>query len=303
MRNNTLYIMDRDMEVLKYLTCGPAFAKDLYTRFFVKGGKPVHRRIFERRMKKLQDAGYLQSIRPKRIQGEELQNNGRIYMTTEECLGLLIHEGGVKVDRIRLVDLNKRSFPREMILTRLIRKICELEGPHYQVTRLYDDGMMSEFIPKRKIRWLPDLLLTVQMNDESSFSFLLELDKGLTRPAEFSRRLAAFTRVNRLLGFSSKGAPFGIFIACDSEDRMRFLQRVVEENSLTAKIKAAVAFNTIYNLENSPDPLNSWYRADGIKIETIFSEIDRFRSEQDEEDEAFANSFRSNCDDHGVIGW
>lgn len=84
---------------------------------------------------------------------------------------------------------------------------------------------------------------------------------------------------------------------------MRFLQRMVEEDSLTVKIKAAIAFNTIYDLENSPDPLNSWYRADGAKIENIFPEIDRFRSEQDEEDEAFANSFRSNCDDHNVIGW
>ncbi|TAJ99897.1 MAG: hypothetical protein EPO39_16285 [Candidatus Manganitrophaceae bacterium] len=165
----------------------------------------------------------------------------------------MTNEGGVKVDRIRLVDLKKRSFPREMVLIRLIRKICELEGPHYQVTRLHDDGMMSEFIPKKKIRRLPDLLLTAQMNDGSSFSFLLELDKGSTRAAEFSQKLAAFTQVNRLLGFSSIGAPFGIFIACDSEDRMRFLQQMVEENFLTAKVKATIAFNTIYNLENSPD--------------------------------------------------
>lgn len=129
MKNNILYIMDRDIEVLKYLACGPAFAKDLHTRFFVKGGKPVHRRIFERRMKKLQGAGYLQLTRPTGIRREELQNNGRIYMTTEECLELLTNEGGVNVDRIRRVDLNKRSFPREMILTGLIRRICEFEDP------------------------------------------------------------------------------------------------------------------------------------------------------------------------------
>lgn len=303
MKNSTLYIMDRDMDVLKYLACGPAFANDLYMRFFVKGGKPVHRRIFEKRMKKLQDADYLQSIRSKRIRGEEPQNNGRIYMITEGCLELLTNEGGVNVDRIRLVDLNKRSFPREMILTRLIRKICELEGPHYQVTRLYDDGMMSESIPKIKIRRIPDLLLTVQMRDGSSFSFLLELDKGLTQAAEFSQKLVAFTRVNRFLGFSSRREPFGILIACDSEDRMRFLQRVAKENSLTAKIKAAIAFNTIHDLENSPDPLNSWYRADGTKIENIFSEIDRFRSEQVDEDEEFANLFRLDCDDSNLIGF
>ena len=225
-----------------------------------------------------------------------------MYALAEKGLEVLIGEG-VDVNRIRLVNLNEKTIPHEMILTRLIRKICELEGPHYQVTCLYDDGMMSEFIPKRKIRWIPDLLLTVQMKDGLSFSFLLELDKGLTRAAEFSQKLVMFTRVNRLLGFSSKEAPFGIFVASDSEDHMRFLQHVTKENSLIAKIKGAIAFNTIYNLENSPDPLNSWYRADGTKIENIFSEIDRFRSEQDHEDEAFANLSRSNCDDHGVIGW
>lgn len=252
MKNSTVYITDRDVDVFKYLACGPAFGTDIHMRFFVKAGKTISCRAFRNRMEKLQSADCLQSILLQRIHRKKLQNKGRIYTITEKSLEVLVRNG-MSVEKIRLVDLKKRSFPREMILTRLIRKICELEGPHYQVTRLHDDGMMSEYIPKRKIRRLPDLLLTAQMKDESSFSFLLELDEGSTKAAEFSQNLAAFTQVNRLLGFSSIGAPFGIFIVCDSEDRMRFLQRVVEENSLTVRIKAAIAFNTIYNLENSPD--------------------------------------------------
>lgn len=302
MSRKGLQLTDRDIEILKYLANGPAFSDDLRTRFFVKSGKPISRRAFERRMKKLQDANCLQSIPSQRKHQEKLQNNGRIYAITEESLEVLVRNG-MSVERIRLVDLNKRSIPREMILIRLIRKICEFEGPCYEVTRLYDDGMMSRWIPRGRIRWIPDLLLSVQRKDESSFSFLLELDKGSSRTTEFSQKLAAFTQVNRFLGFSSKGTPFGIFIVCTSEDRMRFLQGMVEEDFLTTKIKAAIAFNTIHDLESSLDPLNSWYRADGTRIENIFSEIDRFRSEQDEEDKAFGNLFGLDCDDSNVTRW
>lgn len=301
MKNNTPYIIVRDMDVLKYLACGPAFSDDLYMRVFVKGGKLVHRKIFEIRMKKLQAAGYFQSIQPKKNRGEGPQNNGRIYTITERCRDLLTNEGRVNIDRIRLVDLKKRSFPREMILTRLVRKICELDGPNYQVTRLYDDGMMSKWIPREKIRWIPDLLLTVQMEDELSFSFLLELDKGSTRAAEFSQKLVAFARINWVFSPVNRREPFGIFIVCDTEDRMRFLQRVVEENSLTAKIKSLIAFNTIYNLENSPDPLNSWYRADGTKIEMIFTEMDQLCGEQVGEEEEFADLFKFARGDSNLI--
>ena len=276
MSRKGLQLTDRDIEIFKYLACGPAFSDDLHARFFVKSGKQIARRAFEKRMRELQDANFLQSIPSQRGHREKPQNNARIYAITEASQEVLVRDG-MSVERIRLVDLNKRSFPREMILTGLIRKICEFEGPHYQVTRLYDDGMMSEWIPREKIRWIPDLLLTVQMKDELSFSFFLEIDNGLTRAVDFSQKLVMFTRVNRFLGFSSKEAPFGIFVASDSEDHIRFLQHVTKENSLIAKIKAPIAFNTIYSLENSPDPLNSWYRADGTKIENIFSEIDQFR--------------------------
>src|SRR5579863_5593650 len=61
MRHKGLLVTDRDLDVLKYLAYGPAFAADLHARFFVKAGKRIDRRNFEKRVRKLCDTGYVQS--------------------------------------------------------------------------------------------------------------------------------------------------------------------------------------------------------------------------------------------------
>lgn len=267
-----LYLTDRDIDVLRYLAYGPAFAADIHMRFFVAAGKQISRQTYESRMKKLQDSGCLHSIRPKRVYGKT-QTQGAIYAIIEGGVEILTNEGGVSVDRIRLVNLDKRTIPHEMILTRLIRKIYEFDGVRYQVIRLYDDVMLSKMAPRWKMQRIPDLRFTVQLKNGSYFSFLVEVDAGSTHPTEFARKLVAFIQVNRLLATVNSKEPFGILIVCDTENRMRFLQRTVQESSLTAKIKPWIAFNTIYNLDNSLGLFNPWYRADGTKIETIFKEI------------------------------
>jgi hypothetical protein len=268
-----LYLTDRDIDILKYLAYGPAFAEDLYTRFFVKSGKLIHRKNFEKRMRKLQDADYLQSMQPERIHGKKRENNGCIYAMVEGGVEVLTNEGGMNVDRIRLVNLDKRTIVHEIILTCLVRKIYEFDGVRYQVVRLYDDVMLSKMAPRWKMKRIPDVRFTVQLKNGSYFSFLVEVDAGSTHPTEFSQKLVAFTQVNRLLAPVNNKDPFGILIVCDTENRMRFLQRAVQESHLTAKIKPWVAFNTIYNLDNSLGLFHPWYRADGTKIETIFKEI------------------------------
>lgn len=266
-----LYLTDRDIAVLKFLAYGPAFAADIHMRFFVAAGKPISRQTFESRMKKLQDSGCIHSIRPKRVYGKT-QNQGPIYAIIEGGVEVLTSEGGVNVDRIRLVNLDKRTIVHEIILTRLVRKIYEFDGVRYQVIRLYDDVMLSKLAPKRKMQRIPDVRFTVQLKNGSYFSFLVEVDAGSTHVNEFLQKPVAFIQVNRLLTANSKEPLIGILIVCDTEDRMRYLQREVQKSALTAKIKPWIAFNTIYNLDNSLGLFNPWYRADGTKIETIFKE-------------------------------
>ncbi|NKE70183.1 hypothetical protein [Candidatus Manganitrophus noduliformans] len=267
-----LHLTDRDIDVLKYLAYGPAFSDDLHARFFVKSGKPIDRSNFEKRMKKLKDANHLQSMNPQMLRQRNAPNHRPVYSIAERGVEVLTSEG-MNVDRIRLVNLNKRSIPHEMILTRLVRKIYEFDGVRYQVIRLYDDVMLSKLAPRWKMQRIPDVRFTVQLKNGSYFSFLVEVDAGSTHPTEFSRKLVAFTQVNRLLAPVNSKDPFGILVVCDTENRMRVLQRAVQENSFTAKIKPWIAFNTIYNLDNSLGLFNPWYRSDGTKIETIFKEI------------------------------
>jgi hypothetical protein len=266
-----LYLTDRDIAVLKYLAYGPAFAEDLHARFFVKSGKLIDRRNFEKRMKKLQDADHIRSINPQRLRQGSTRSHGPMYAIAERGLEVLTGEG-INVDRIRLVNLDKRSLPHEMILTRLVRKIYEFDGVRYQVIRLYDDVMLSKLAPKRKMQRIPDARFTVQLKNGSYFSFLVEVDAGSTHVNDFLQKPAAFIQVNRPLAADSNEPLVGILIVCDTEDRMRYLQREVQKSSLTAKIKPWIAFNTIYNLDNSLGLFNPWYRADGTKIETIFKE-------------------------------
>ncbi|MGB3942061.1 MAG: hypothetical protein WBK96_11270 [Candidatus Manganitrophaceae bacterium] len=191
-----------------------------------------------------------------------------------------------------------------MVLTRLVRKIYEFDGVRYQVISMYDDVMLSKLAPQRKIKRIPDLRFTIQLKNGSYFAFRVEVDAGSTGAGKFLRKPDAFIQTNHLLDITNNKEPFiEILVVCDTEDRMRRLQQKVHNSKLVANTKSALAFNTIYNLDNSLGLFNSWYRADGTKIETIFSEIDRFRSEQDDEDEKFANLLRSNHDDHGVMGW
>lgn len=268
-----LYLTDRDIDVLKYLAYGPAFSDDLHARFFVKSGRQIHRKNFEKRMRRLQEAGYLQSVRPQRIYGKKKKNNGPIYAVAEGGVEILTNEGGVNVDRIRLVNLDQKTIVHQIILTRLVRKIYEFDGVRYQVVRLYDDAMLLKLAPKTKMQRIPDLRFTVQMRNGSYFSYFVEVDAGSTHASEFVQKPVAFIRANRLLDLANNKEPLiGILVVCDSEDRMRYLQRIVQDSPLAANVKSAIAFNTIFNLDNSLGLFNPWYRANGTKIEMIFKD-------------------------------
>lgn len=265
-----LYLTDRDIAIFKYLAYGPAFSDDLHTRFFVKSGKLIARRTFESRIKKLKDAEHIRSINPKRLTQGSTRNHGPVYALAEKGLEALTSEG-VNVNRIRLVNLNKKTIPHEIILTRLVRKIYEFDGVRYQVIRLYDDVMLSKLAPKRKIQRIPDLRFTVQLRNGSYFSFVVEIDAGSTHDSQFLRKPDAFIQANRLLDITNNKEPFiGILVVCDTEDRMRYLQQMVHNSQLSASTKSAIVFNTIYNLDNSLGLFNPWYRPDRTTLETIF---------------------------------
>ena len=51
-----LHVTDWDIDLFKYLAFGPAFEKDLHTRFFVGKKGLICRDVFLRRMKRLADA-------------------------------------------------------------------------------------------------------------------------------------------------------------------------------------------------------------------------------------------------------
>lgn len=265
-----VHLTDRDIDVLKYLAYGPAFSDDLHARFFVKSGELIARSNFDIRMKKLKDAEYIRSLNTQELRQGGTRNHGSVYTLAERGLEVLTGEG-VNVDRIRLVNLNKKSLPHEIILTRLVRKIYEFDGVRYQVIRLYDDVMLSKLAPQRKIKRIPDLRFTVQLKNGSYFPFCVEVDAGSTGAGEFLRKPDAFIQTNHLLDITNNKEPFiGILVVCNTEDRMRYLQQKVHDSKLAASTKSALAFNTIYNLDNSLGLFNSWYRADGTKIETIF---------------------------------
>ncbi|TAJ99898.1 MAG: hypothetical protein EPO39_16290 [Candidatus Manganitrophaceae bacterium] len=266
-----LHLTDRDIDVLKYLAYGPAFSGDLHIRFFVKSGKTISRQAFESRMKKLKSAGHIRSIKPQEeLSQGNTRNHGPVHALAERGLEILTGKG-VDVNRIRLVNLNEKTIPHEIILTRLIRKIYEFDGVRYRVIRLYDDVMLSRLAPQRKIRRIPDLRFTVQLKNGSYYSFCVEVDAGTTGDTKFLEKPDAFIRTNHLLDITNNKEPMiGILVVCDTENRMRCLQQLVHDSKLVASTKSALAFNTIYNLDNSLGLFNSWYRADGTKIEMIF---------------------------------
>jgi len=272
MRDEGLRFTDRDIDLLKYLAHGPAFSQDLHLRFFVKEGRPIARRVFARRMSKLVEAGCLQVLHHRRVYGREKDRHGPVYSIARGGVDALTQEGGINIDRIRLVDLGKRSLVHEIIQTRLVRKIYEHDGVHYRVIRLYDDVMLAKQAQRIKLSRIPDLRFTVQLRNGSYFSFLVEVDAGSTHAPEFIQKLVTFTHLNRLLAPLDSREPFAILIVCDTQDRMAYLQRAVMQSPLTSKIFSSFAFNTIYNLDNSLGLFNPWYKADGTKIERIFKE-------------------------------
>lgn len=264
-----VHLTDRDIDVLKYLAYGPAFSDDLHIRFFVKSGKPISRQAFESRMKKLKNADHIRSINPRELSQGNTWNHGPVYALAERGLEILTGKG-VDVNRIRLVNLNEKTIPHEIILTRLIRKIYEFDGVRYRVIRLYDDVMLSRLAPKRRIRRIPDVRFTVQLKNGSYYSFCVEVDAGSTGDTKFLEKPDAFIQTNHLLDITNNKEPMiGILVVCDTENRMRYLQQLVHNSKLVASTKSALAFNTIYNLDNSLGLFNSWYRADGTKIEMI----------------------------------
>lgn len=265
-------LTDRDLELFKYLAYGPAFSCDLHLRFFVGKGRPIRKVVFYRRMKKLVRAGYLRVMYPVRFHGRASDAHGPVYGIGKTGVDILVRERGINIDRIRLVNLVKSSLAHEIIQTRLIRKIYEMDGTHYQVIRLFDDLMLSKLGQKIKARRIPDIRFTVRLRNGSYFSFLVEIDAGTTHAGEFVQKVVAFASSDRLLAPRHSKEPFAILIVCDTQERMSYLQRVVSDSSFTTNIVSSFAFNTIYNLDNSLGLYNPWYKADGTKIERIFKE-------------------------------
>ena len=272
MGRKRVLLTNRDLALFKYLAYGPAFSCDIHPRFFTTAGKPITYLVFWKRLTKLVQAGYLQVMHPDRLLGDGKDPHGPVYAIAKGGVETLAQAGGVNIDRIRVVNLVRSSLVHEMIQTRLIRKIYEMDGTHYQVIRLLDDLMLSKQAHKIKAPRIPDIGFTVRLRSGSYYSFLVEIDAGTTHAGEFVQKLAAFPNLNRVLVPRRSKEPFAILIVCDTHERMTYLQRVVNDSPLTANIVSSFAFNSIYNLDNRLGLFNPWFKADGSKIERIFKE-------------------------------
>lgn len=265
-----LLLTDRDIDLLKYLAHGAAFSEDLHLRFFVRTAQRIAPRTFRARMQKLVEGECIQVVRPQRVSFRNRDKHGPVYALTKKGAEVLVNEGCMNVDRIRIVHLDRRSIEHEIILTRLIRKIYEFDVVRYTVVRLYDDLMLSKLAQKYRLDRIPDLYFTVQLKNGAYFNFLVEVDASTTHAPEFLRKLLTFTQSRQSPVPIHSKEPFGILIVCNTESRMIYLQRIVMDSPHTSKLRSLFAFNTIFGIDNSQGLFNSWWKADGSKIDLIF---------------------------------
>ncbi|MBI1822555.1 MAG: hypothetical protein HYR80_00330 [Nitrospirae bacterium] len=271
-RSEGLILTDRDMDLLKYLAFGPAFADDLHTRFFIGKGKLVSRQAFERRMWKLMEGYCIQRMEPQRIRGRRPILHKPVYSLAEGGIEVLTSQSVLQIDRIRRVRPTRQTLFHEITLTRFIRRIYEGDPRRYQVMRLYDHDMLAKQVQRVRIKRIPDLRFTLKFKHGAYFSYLVEVDAGTTHTPEFVQKLVAFMQLNRRLAPVNSKDPVGILIVCHTADRMETLQRAVVESHITAKVANRFLFSTIQNIDNSLGLYNPWYKADGAKIDLIFKD-------------------------------
>ena len=274
-RGEGLVLTDRDIDLLKYLAFGPAFADDLHARFFVGNGRLVSRQAYERRMWKLIEAYCIERIEPQRIRGRRSILHKPVYSLAEGGIEVLTSQGVLQIDRIRRVRPNRQTLFHEIILTRLIRRIYEGDPRRYEVIRLFDHDMLAKQVQRVRIKRIPDLRFTLKFRHGAYFSYLVEIDAGTTHTPEFVQKLVAFMQLSRRLGPVNSKDPVGILIVCHTSDRMETLQRAVMESHITVKVANRFLFNTIQMIDNSLGLYNPWYKADGTKIDLIFKDNSR----------------------------
>lgn len=266
-----LHLTDRDIEIFKYLACGPAFSDDLHARFFVRGGGLTSRQAFQIRMRGLEKDQYIECLRFRKMPGKSPGIHKPVYAIAEGGIGILVSLSIMPIERIRRVHLHPPTLFHEITLTRFVRRIYEGEPRRYQVIRLDDHGMLAKQVQKVRAKRIPDLRFTVQLPHGSYYSFLVEIDAGSTYAhSEFVQKLVAFRQLAQVLAPADSKDSFTILIVCHTADRMALLQHAVMRGDSTIKIWNRFLFNTIQNIDNSLGLLNPWYRADGGRIDLIF---------------------------------
>lgn len=265
-----LILTNRDIEVLKYLAIGPAFADDLHARFFIGEGRMVRRQAFERRMWKLINACCIAGLEPPKDRGGVPIKEKPVYSIAEVGIELLISRSIMPIKQIRRVRLTPQTLFHEIILTRFVRRIYEGEPRRYRVVRLYDHGVLAKQAQKVRAKRIPDLRFTVQFPHGSYYSFLVEIDAGSTHPPEFVQKVVAFLQLHHVLAPVNSKGTITILIVCHTTDRMEELRHAVMESHHTIKTRNSFLFNTIQNIDNSLGLLNPWYKADGGRVDTIF---------------------------------
>ncbi|WDT77973.1 MAG: replication-relaxation family protein (plasmid) [Candidatus Manganitrophus sp.] len=273
-----LLLTDRDIDLLKYLAYGPAFSADLHERFFIKGGKLIASRTFRARMHRLLEGKCVSVFRPQRRSFQAKQKQSQLYGITQRGAEILAGEDRLPIDRIRIVRPDVRPIEHEIIVTRFIRKIYEYDTLKYTVIRLYDDVMLLKL--RNRMDRIPDLYFTIKLRNEAYYNFMVEVDAGTTHAPEFIRKLLTFTQSKQSPIRLHEREPFGILIVCNTEFRMNYLQRIVMESSLTAKLRSLFAFNTIQGVDNSLGLFNPWWKTDGSRIDHIFKGAGRQASTQ-----------------------
>lgn len=273
-----LLLTDRDVDLLKYLAYGPAFSADLHERFFISGGKLIASRTFRARMHRLVEGECVYVFRPQRRSFQAKQKQRHLYGITQKGAEILAGEDRLPIDRIRIVRPDTRPIEHEIILTRFIRKIYEHDTLKYTVIRLYDDLMLSKL--RNRMDRIPDIYFTIQLRNEAYYNFMVEVDAGTTHAPEFLRKLLTYTQSKQSPIRLHEREPFGILIVCNTDFRMKYLQRIVMESSLTAKLRSLFAFNTIQGIDNSLGLFNSWWKTDGGKIDHIFKGASRREAAQ-----------------------
>ncbi len=269
-RQKGVVLTNRDIDVLRYLASGPAFADDMHARFFVGNGRLVRRQVFERRMSRLMSASCITRLQPPKIRVRVPIIHKPVYAIAEGGIEILVSQSVMPIDRIRRVRLKGQFLFHEVTVTRFIRRIYEGEPRRYQVIRLYDHGMLAKQVQKVRVKRIPDLRFTVRLPHGSYYSYLVEIDAGTTHTPEFLQKLVAFMQLNRILAPVNSKDPVGILIVCHTADRMAALQRAVMESHVTVKFSNKFLFNTIQNVDNSLGLLNPWFKANGEKIDFIF---------------------------------